>query len=107
MLRRQLKVVEALTEVSGKVRLGPPNSKASKPTVTLPEFLVEELAQHLAQWQDPEGWVFSAPKGGPVRRTNFRRRFWHPAVKASVGDPMRFHDLRHRHAALLIAQVSM
>jgi hypothetical protein len=30
MLRRQLKVVDNLTEVSGKVRLGPPKSKASK-----------------------------------------------------------------------------
>lgn len=104
MLRRQLKVVEALTEVSGKIRLGPPKSKASKRTVTMPEFLVEELAQHLAQYLDPDGWVFSAPHGGPVRRTNFRRRFWMPAVRTSVGEPMRSHDLRHTHAALLIAQ---
>lgn len=104
MLRPQLKVVEALTEVSGKVRLGPPKSKASKRTVTLPEFLVEELAQHLAQYRDPDGWVFSAPQGGPVRRTNYRRRFWMPAGPASVGEPLRFHDLRHTRAALLIAQ---
>jgi integrase len=27
-----------------------------------------------------------------------------PAVQASVGEPLRFHDLRHTHAALLIAQ---
>ena len=27
-----------------------------------------------------------------------------PAVRASVGDPCTFHDLRHTHAALLIAQ---
>ena len=26
-----------------------------------------------------------------------------PAVKASVGDPCRFHDMRHTHAALLVA----
>ena len=27
-----------------------------------------------------------------------------PAVHASVGEPMRSHDLRHTYAALLIAQ---
>jgi integrase len=25
-------------------------------------------------------------------------------VRASVGEPVRFHDLRHTHAAILIAQ---
>lgn len=97
-------VVANLTEVSSHIRLGPPKSKASKRTVIMPEFLVEELAQHLAQYRDPDGWVFPASQGGPVRRTNFRRRFWLPAVRASVGGPLRFHDLRHTHAALLIAQ---
>jgi integrase len=42
--------------------------------------------------------------GGPVRRSNFRRRVWLPAVQASVGEPMRFHDLRYTHVAMLIAQ---
>lgn len=27
-----------------------------------------------------------------------------PAVRASVGEPLRVHDLRHTHAAMLIAQ---
>ena len=103
MLRRQLRVVHTLTEVKGLVRLGPPKSKASRRTVTMPAFLVEELAQNLAQYRDPDNWIFSSPQGGPVRRTNFRRRFWLPAVQASVGEPLRFHDLRHSHAAILIA----
>ncbi len=104
MLRRQLRVVENLTEVNGQVWLGPPKSKASRRTVTMPAFLVEELAQHLAQYRGSEEWVFSSPLGGPVRRTNFRRRVWLPAVQASVSAPLRFHDLRHTHAAILIAQ---
>ncbi|HLA81454.1 MAG TPA: tyrosine-type recombinase/integrase [Thermoleophilia bacterium] len=104
MLRRQLRVVGALSEVKGQVRLGPPKSKASRRTVAMPDFLVEELARHLAQYGDPDGWAFSSPQGGPVRRTNFRRWFWLPAVQTSVGDPLRFHELRHSHAALLIAE---
>lgn len=48
--------------------------------------------------------MFQAPMGGPVRRSNLRRHVWLPAVQASVDEPMRFHDLRHTHVAMLIAQ---
>lgn len=104
MLRRQIKVVETLSEVRGELHLGPPKSQASRRTVTMPAFLVEELAAHLATYRDQDDWVFTSPEGGPIRRTNFRRRYWQRAVKASVGEPLRFHDLRHSHAALLVAQ---
>jgi integrase len=47
--------------------------------------------------------VFTAPDGGALRLTNLRRRHWKQAVTATVGEPMRIHDLRHSHAALAIA----
>ena len=50
-----------------------------------------------------DGLIFTAPEGGPIRRNTFRSRFWLPAVADSVAQPMRFHDLRHSHVALLIA----
>ncbi len=54
---------------------------------------------------DVREWpVFMSVENTPLRRGNFRRRVWLPAVQKSVGEPMRFHDLRHTHAALLIAQ---
>ena len=49
-------------------------------------------------------YIFTSNDGLPLRRTNFRRRHWLPAVGNSVGEPCRFHDLRHTHFALLIAQ---
>lgn len=103
-LRKTLRVEESLSEVRGEFVFKSPKSDASRRTVSVPSFVVEELAQHLAQHADESGLVFSAPSGGPIRRTNFRRRFWLPAVRASVGAPCTFHDLRHTHAALLIAQ---
>jgi len=49
--------------------------------------------------------VFPAPEGGPLRRTNFRRRFWAPAVeRAGISPAPTFHHLRHTAAALGIAQ---
>lgn len=103
-LRRSLQVVESLAEIRGRFHFKAPKSQASRRTVSLPEFLVSELASHLAAHADGSGLVFTAPAGGPIRRTNFRRRVWRPAVLASVGEPCTFHDLRHTHAALLIAQ---
>ena len=47
--------------------------------------------------------VFVTPDGLPIRRANFRNRIWLKAVADSVGSPMRLHDLRHSHAAYLIA----
>ena len=67
-------------------------------------FLVDVLAAHLATHSDGSGLIFSAPSGGPIRRNSFHRRIWLAAVEASVGRPCTFHDLRHSHAALLIAQ---
>ena len=104
MLKRSLRVVENLSEVQGHLAVGPVKSKASRRTVTMPAFLVERLASHIATYPDDSGFVFSAPAGGPIRRTNFRRRHWLPAVRSTVGESVRFHDLRHSHAALLIAE---
>ncbi len=103
-LRRTVRVEGSLSEVRGEFVFKGPKSEASRRTVSVPGFLVEELAQHLATYPDSSGLVFTAPTGGPIRRTNLRRRIWMPAVEASVSEPCTFHDLRHTHAALLIAQ---
>lgn len=105
LLRRTLTVTESLSEVRGQVRLAPPKTAAARRQLALPKFLTKELNHHLAIWPPTaEGFVFSSPQGGPLLRRNFRRRTWLPAVRASVDEPMRFHDLRHTHAAMLIAQ---
>lgn len=95
----------AESDVRGKVLLKPPKTSASRRRIALPRFLCDVLSKHLARVPAGEdGFVFQAPMGGPLRRSNFRRRVWVPAVRRSVGEPMRFHDLRHTHVAMLIAQ---
>ena len=91
LLRRQLRVEEPL------------KTPAARRTVSFPPFLAEELAAHLATYPGQDNLVFTAPQGGQLRLALFRRRIWHPAVHDSIGEPMRPHDLRHTHVALLIA----
>jgi integrase len=47
--------------------------------------------------------VFPAPEGGYLRRSDFRRRWWVPAMRAAGVKGLRFHDLRHSAATLALA----
>ena len=58
----------------------------------------------LAEHGTADGYVFTAAGGGPIRHRNFMRRHFRPAVTdAGLPEGLRFHDLRHTCAALLIA----
>ena len=103
-LRRTIRIERTLSEVNGKIRISEPKTKAAVRAITLPTWLVEILAEHLVDWPTSDHrLLFTAPEGGYLRRS-FRRRFWKPAVLETVGEPMRLHDLRHTHVALLIKQ---
>lgn len=71
--------------------------------MSFPAFLVEVFAAHIKNYPGTIGCVFTAPEGGLLRLGQFRKRTWYPAVRESISEPMRPHDLRHTHMALLIA----
>jgi integrase len=101
-LRGVIEVNQAMTEVRGYRRLGPTKTGKAR-SISLPRFLRDLLAQHLVEFPSHE-FVFTATEGGALRR-HFYRRNYKPAVKRAGLDPnLRFHDLRHTCAALLIAQ---
>ena len=104
MVRRTISIEATASEVRGVIHVGPPKTRAAVRAISIPTLLVDALAHHLgAHPTGHDGLVFTGRAGGYIRSSNFRHRVWNPAVKASVGPPCRFHDLRHSHVAMLIA----
>ncbi len=100
-----VRVTETLSEVRGYLYTVPPKTYQSR-AVPLPEFLIKELREHLATLDDdPDGYVFRASTGTPLRWGNFYNHHFKPAVRqAGLPESTRFHDLRHTFATLLVNQ---
>lgn len=85
---------------------GTPKTNKSRTRVGFPPFLAEVLARHLETHPDVDegrALVFTSDEGTPLRRTNFRRRIWRPAVeRAGLPAATTFHALRHATASWLI-----
>ena len=64
LLRRRLTVRSTLVEATGQEpTLGPPKSKASERTITLPGFVAETLAQHLETRPPVDDMVWTTKQG--------------------------------------------
>jgi hypothetical protein len=75
--------------------------------IDLPSSTVEALKQHrkeMAKEGNINGWVFCDTKGGPIRKSNLLRRSFKPLLALAELPPIRFHDLRHTAATLLLAE---
>jgi integrase len=105
LLRGTAQVHESLADVKGKLVFGPTKTYAHR-TVRLPRFLCDELGAYLSDRPArSDDLLFSSRNGAPLRHNLFYARHYKPAVeRAGLPLALRFHDLRHTCAALLIAQ---
>lgn len=111
--RGLLKVEHALQRIKGKLQLVEPKTEKSRRTIRLPQVAVSALWGHQARqleertlagtrWTD-SGFVFTTTIGTPLDGTTVTHRFQKSLANA-VLPRMRFHDLRHTCATLLLAQ---
>jgi integrase len=108
LLHRTITVNQQLVDASGGgFELRPLKTRRSRRSVSVPAHVLESLELHLGAegfaQPRPDGIVFSAPEGQPIRLENFRWRDWRPACKSAGIEPLRIHDLRHTCASLAIA----
>jgi integrase len=100
--RNRVRVEERITE-AGHLIVGEPKTARSRRLVTLPAFVTFELAEHLRRFPPGvSGLVFTAPKGGAIRRQTFYRRVWTPATITAGLDGFRVSWLRHTGTSLAL-----
>lgn len=97
--RRQL-------EVDGVFDVDTPKTGSSRRVVTLPAMAVDALISHKARMMAAgtlhSEWVFHDSNGGPLRRQNVKRRHFDVILKSAGLPHVRFHDIRHTAATVLL-----
>lgn len=98
-------VQRALKELKGRVWVEDLKSDKSRRRIDLSPMTLNALHEHRKR-QLAEGnagrLVFCAQEGGYLRRPNLARRSFHPILKRAKLPRIRFHDLRHTAATLLL-----
>ena len=99
--------------MDGAFRFLDPKTPKSRRTVVLPAIALSALKKHRAAqaaerlvlgeaWADPE-LVFTTTIGTPLGKSVLIRRSFKPILRKTELPDIRFHDLRHTCASLLLA----
>jgi integrase len=111
--RGRIHVVQQLARGEGGVpTLTDLKSRSSRRVVKIPALAVEALRTHRLRqleerlalgeaWQNPE-LVFATTIGTPLAPSNLTRQSFRPLLKRAKLPQIRFHDLRHSCATLLL-----
>jgi integrase len=107
---RQLHVRHALQRIDHRLQLVEPKTTRSRRTITMPATVVNALRDHRRRQQDEQrpivqlaGFVFAHPDGSPLEGSVVTHQFQRLLKRAGL-PRLRFHDLRHSCASLLLAQ---
>lgn len=102
-----VRVTRSVANIGGQLIEGTTKTDRSR-TVGIPVSLRDDL-RALPAFASPTGsadaLVFPGERGGLMNHANFYRRHFKPAVRRALPEELhglRFHDLRHTAAALLI-----
>jgi integrase len=110
----RLRVRRTLTHAGKAFVLGEPKTKNSRRTIRLTKGANSALKAHLSrQFEEmermgslyqPGGLIFATEGGTIVNPSNLRNRSFKPLLKRAGLPPIRFHDLRHTCATLLLSK---
>jgi integrase len=106
--RATLTVRQTLTRFGGEWLFQEPKTKKGKRTIPLLLTDVKLLSEHMAKqqadgWENPHNLVFLTEFGEPVGERGIVKDHFKPILKtAKLPETVRFYDLRHTHATLLL-----
>jgi integrase len=96
------------------VALGEPKTKKSRRAIHLTEAAVQALRAHLERQLEKieksgdayldQGLVFTTEVGTLINPSNLRKRSFTPLLQRAGVPHIRFHDLRHTCATLLLSR---
>ncbi len=108
-----LRVSHQLQRIGGKLTLVAPKTDRSRRTLVMPPMIVDRLREHESRqvgerlWAGPNwqesGLVFGNRGGGPTQARRVIEQFHKALAEAGIRH-IRFHDLRHSCATLLLVQ---
>lgn len=100
-------VQASLIEVKGQVYRAEPKSAKGRRQVDIPEVATAALKEHrkrmLAEGHTAT-WVFCTRNGTPYRKSNLVQKSFRPILTRAELPQIRFHDLRHTAATLLLKE---
>ena len=112
--RSVLRVRRTLSRRDNAYGLGEPKTKKSRRTIRLTAGAVEALRAHLSRQlgemerlgslYQPGGLVFATTTGTIINPSNLRNRSFKPLLQCAGLRQIRFHDLRHTCATLLLSK---
>lgn len=107
-----LAVRQQVYRVRGKWVFTEPKTAKGRRTITLPPMTVEALRRHrviqseerlkASDWDDTD-LIFPNRHGRPMEKQNLMRRSFRPLLERADLPRIRFHDLRHSAATLLLS----
>ena len=108
-----LSVRNQLQRIDGRLTLVEPKTERSRRTLVVPPMIIQSLRDHEtrqvaeklwagSKWID-SGFVFTNRSGGPLQARRVIEEF-HKVLKSAGLQRIRFHDLRHSCATLLLVQ---
>lgn len=114
--RGRAHIAQGLQYFNGQPVLTEPKTRAAVRELTLPAPVIAALKVHRAAqnsaalklgqaWGNRLNLVFTTETGQPLNRHAVLRQYFRPVLKrAGLPETLRFHDLRHGAASLLLSQ---
>lgn len=101
LVTRRLHIRRAVSDVRGRLVVGPPKSGEPR-EIPIPEFLLDALSKVVAGASRPNDLLFTTASGTQVRYSRWRSGIFTKAVGSCGLTGITPHSLRHTYAALAV-----